>query len=229
MTHTQGSCSRVCPPSSSHGCSGPMAGATSAPWGGGAPSCCAPPRAPLTLRGSSGRGSGCRAPASASPAPSSTCTRGRLLLRAPSQPCPPAGSRPCQHPAHPRCTLGPAGAGAPGRASPPAEKLPNLPFQSAALGTHAQKANTDGKPRCSLPPLPPARRMSRGRGRELCLGGRGRFSCRWELILSWRIAMTKRQAAGCTGRLVNVFWGRPSPWFTAEQRGAKSKDQLLVV
>jgi len=41
--------------------------------------------------------------------------------------------------------------------------------------------------------------------------------------------MTKRQAAGDTGRLVNGFWGRPSPWFTAEQKGAKSKDQFLVV
>lgn len=30
--------------------------------------------------------------------------------------------------------------------------------------------------------------------------------------------MTKRQAAGATGRLVNVFWGRPSPWFTVERR-----------
>lgn len=43
MTHTQGSCSRVCPPSSSHGCSGPMAGATSAPWGGVPPVAAHPP------------------------------------------------------------------------------------------------------------------------------------------------------------------------------------------
>ena len=45
MTHTQGSRSRLCPPSSSHGCSGPIAAATSALWGG-APSCCVPPPPP---------------------------------------------------------------------------------------------------------------------------------------------------------------------------------------
>lgn len=112
-------------------------------------SCCAPPRTPLTLRGSSGSGSGRHAPASASPALSSTCTRGRLLLWAPSQPCLPAGSEPCQRPARPHCTPGPVGAGAAGRALPPVEKLPDLPFQSAVLGTHTQKANTDGKPQRS--------------------------------------------------------------------------------
>lgn len=42
--------------------------------------------------------------------------------------------------------------------------------------------------------------------------------------------MIKRQAAGgVTGRLVPVFLCRPFPWFTAEQRGAKSKEQLLEV
>lgn len=42
--------------------------------------------------------------------------------------------------------------------------------------------------------------------------------------------MTKRQTSGCTSSQarVAVFWGRPSPSFTAEQR-AKSKDQLLMV
>lgn len=43
---------------------------------GVSPSYCAPPKAPLTLWGSSGRESGCRASARASPVPSSTCTAG---------------------------------------------------------------------------------------------------------------------------------------------------------
>lgn len=48
-------------------------------------------------------------------------------------------------------------------------------------------------------------------GESLCLGSKGRFCCNWELILTWRIAMMNRQAAGGTGRLVPRFWGRPSP------------------
>lgn len=194
MTHTQGSRSRLCPPSNSHGCSGLMVGVTSAPW-----AAAHPPRAPLTLRGSSRSGSGCQAPASASPAPSSTCTRGRLLLRAPSQPCPPAGSGPCQHPARPRCALLPSGAGAAGWASPPAEKLLNLPFQSAVLSTHAPESKHGWKstaqpnaaapsPACILRPW--VRALP------------GRVFLQLGIILTCRIATTPRQAAGGTSRLV---------------------------
>lgn len=153
--------------------------------------------------------------------------RWRLLLRTPSQPCPPAGRGPCRCPSYPRCSRlppvprspsllpsshqhptfptsaplslpapsvsccapgspvprlpyphplavpgspcqrppcapGPAGAGAAGRALSPAEKPPNLPFQSAVLGTHARKANTDGKPRPDAA-APPAQHRSEGK------------------------------------------------------------------
>lgn len=105
---------------------------------GVSPSCCAPPRAPLTLWGSSGRESGCRAPASASPVPSSTCPAGdsssghgpspaRLLaagpaaapltLAAPRLPpvlhspwAPSVSHSPCQHLTGPRCSPGPTSA-----------------------------------------------------------------------------------------------------------------------
>lgn len=88
-----------------------------------------------------------------------------------------------------------------------------------ALSTHAPKANTGGKPQC-CPAV----------GESSAWVAKGWFSCNWELILTWRTAMIKRQAAGgVTGRLVPVFRCRPFPWFTAEQRGAKSKEQLLVV
>lgn len=125
---------------------------------------CTPPspQAPLTLRGSSRSGSGCHAPASISPEPSSTYTRGRLLLQSLSQPCPPTGTGPCQHPAHACCTPGSLGAGAAGWASPPVEKLPNLPVQSTMLSSHTRKANTDGKPRHSLTLLSPVWHTSCG-------------------------------------------------------------------
>lgn len=88
---------------------------------GVSPSCCAPPRAPLTLWGSSGRESGCRAPASASPVPSSTCTAGdsssghgpspaRLLAAGPAPApvtplLPPVPRWPRQRPTLPASTL----------------------------------------------------------------------------------------------------------------------------
>lgn len=103
MTHAHGSSSSLCPCCSSHGCSGPMAGATT-PVLWGHPLLLHPQdptypagllRERVWLLGT---------PSSASPVPSSTCTRGRLLLRAPPQPCPrlaagPARSRsPCPLP-----------------------------------------------------------------------------------------------------------------------------------
>lgn len=45
---------------------------------------------------------------------------------------------------------------------------------------------------------PPSTRPAAGRGQKLCLGGKRRFRCNWELIPSWRREMTKRQAAGGT-------------------------------
>lgn len=141
---------------------------------------------------------------------------------------PPAPRLPYQHPLvvpgspcqRPPCAPGPAGAGAAGRALSPAEKLPNLPFQSAALGTHARKANTDGKPRCGPMPLPPTQRTSCGRGQELCLGGKRSFPRNWELIPTWRRAMTKRQAGG--GTLCLLFGQAfPSVYCGAERSKVK--------
>lgn len=123
-----------------------MAGATSAPWGG-APRCCAAPQGPTHPAGLLRERVWLPCPCLRIPCALLHLHRRRLLLRAPSQPWArwqpalPAPHSPSLHPA---------------RALPPAEKLPNLPFQSAALGTHARKANTDGKPRRSPTPLPPA-------------------------------------------------------------------------
>lgn len=191
MTHAEGPASRLCPPSSSQGCSRPMAGATSAPWGG-APRCCAAPQGPTHPAGLLREQVWLLCPCLRIPCALLHLHPRRLLLRAPSQPWArwqpalPAPRSPSLHPA---------------RALSPAEKLPNLPFQSSALSTHARKANTDGKPRRSPTPLPPARRRSCGRGRELCLGGKGRFSCNRELILTWRIVRAGswwyRQTCAC--------------------------------
>lgn len=135
-------------------CSGPMAAATSAAWRG-APSHRTPP-----------------SPLPQAPTYPAGLLRERIwLLRIPcvlpppaptgdsSSGCPPSLCPPAATLAAPRAPREPEQQVG---ALPPAEKPPNLPFQSAALGAHARKANTDGKPRCSPTPLPPARRNSCG-------------------------------------------------------------------
>jgi len=77
-------------------------------------------------------------------------------LRPPPAQTPPPGTFPAGH-RQPRSLTAPGGgsapalcalpiaAGAAGRALPPAEKLPNVPFQSAPFGAHARKANRAGR------------------------------------------------------------------------------------
>lgn len=131
---------RLCP--TAHRCTGPTSAPLAEPHPATVPRSRGPthptgllqPRAVAASR---------RAPASASPAPSSSSdsSSGHLPSRTPPAPlphCTRGGSAPAL------CAL-PIAAGAAGRALPPAEKLPNVPFQSAPFGAHARKANRAGR------------------------------------------------------------------------------------